>query len=115
MIMRKSIGGVALLLGLGLTTPLWAQQASLFGNSKPLVFVPIDTSQAIAPPPQFAAQRTSFVDLFRRIGLPSFPVLFGSSNLPSPGQFPTYPNYQAVPFVPANNLPRYIPPGFPKQ
>ncbi len=113
--MRTGIGTLALLAGLGLATPLWAQQSSFLGTRPTLVFQPIDTSNAIAPPPAFPTPSTSFLSLFRKILLPSFPPIFGQSNLPQPSAFPTYPNYKAVPFVPANDLPRFIPPGFPKQ
>ena len=113
--MRRGIGALALVVGLGLATPLWAQLQAFSATHPNLVFQPVDTSKAIGAPVQFRAQRTSFVDLFRKIPLPTFPPVFGQSNLPPPSAFPTYPDFKAVPFVPANDLPRFIPPGFPRQ
>ena len=114
--MRQGRWAVALLAGFVAATPVWAQRVTVPGNRPGLIFQPVDTSRSIAPPPvPFQPRRTSFIDLFRKIPLPTFPPLRGQSNLPPPSAFPTYPNFKAAPFVPANEVPRYIPPGFPRQ
>jgi hypothetical protein len=100
--MRKGMWAWGLLAGLGLASPAAAQQVSSFVgsfNPQPIVNVPIDMSNIVAPIPSYKPP-FSLSSLIPNIKLPNFPLLFGSSSLPSPSSFPSthYPNsFQPLP------------------
>jgi hypothetical protein len=95
------------------------QRASTFGtgSAQTIVNQPIDTGAAIAP---FPGQRegTQFLpSFFHNFHIPGFPPAVGTSPLPPPSAFPStqYPDFKAVPFVPANpQATRFFPFGGPR-
>jgi hypothetical protein len=105
--MRRAEWVLALILGLGLASPAWAQRAFNFGgavNPQQLNFVPIDTSQAIGNVPR--PQPFSIGNLFPKFHMPTWPPKIGQSPLPAPSSFPSthYPNtfIPRQPVIPGN-------------
>jgi hypothetical protein len=74
--------------------------ATILGGPSPssLVFQPIDTSSAIksAPGLQAMQNRFNFNSIFNKFTLPSFPLVSGTSALPSPSSYPKYPDFKYV-------------------
>jgi hypothetical protein len=88
--MRKAEWVIALIVGLGLASPAWAQRAFTFSgsvNPQELNFVPIDTSKAIGFAPR--PQPFSIGNLFPTFHLPTWPPKIGQSPFPAPSSFPS--------------------------
>lgn len=94
--MRKCMETVALVAGLGIAAPLWAQGGGLLTGVNPtqLTFTPINTTQNLAAPlPTMPQQTSSFSiwNFFPTWALPSFllPTKTTTSAYPSPSSFPS--------------------------
>lgn len=87
--MRAVTWMAALVLGLVLTTPAWAQKRTVnFGGVDPLGIInqPIDTNSSAAPiaKPQTNSHPTfSLKNILPRIGLPGAKPVIGRSNFPT--------------------------------
>jgi hypothetical protein len=91
--MRRGKWAFALLFGLLLAAPAWAQRAVTFGGVNPLAIVnqPIDTNNSAVPiarPQQLENTRFSLKNILPRPGLPGAKTTIGSSQFPSQGGMP---------------------------
>lgn len=114
--MRKLILGAAL-VGLALAArPAHAQSLSAFSGAstigsgaQTIVNTPVNTNAATV---SFPGQKPVgfLASLFPSLSLPSSPLTIGQSNYPAPSSFPStqYANAVPRPFVPMNDVPRYL-------
>ncbi|HXG11947.1 MAG TPA: hypothetical protein VNK04_19480 [Gemmataceae bacterium] len=83
----------AVVLGLVLAAPAWAQRTVTFGGVDPLKIVnqPIDTSNSVVPiaqPQRLANVGFSLRNILPRVGLPSAKPVIGRSLFPTPQNMP---------------------------
>jgi len=80
--------------------------STIGSGAQTIVNTPVNTNAAIVgqQPPGFLAS------LFPGVHVPSFPLSIGQSNYPAASSFPStqYANFVPRPFVPVNNVPRYL-------
>lgn len=89
--MRKAIWA-ALMVGVGLGSPAWAQHGTVFNQPRRLTFKQTSTTKNLAAP--IAAQQSSGFSLTKfvpKLTFPSFSAAptIGHSPLPPPGAFPS--------------------------
>jgi hypothetical protein len=100
--MRFGVWVAAGLCAVWAAAPARAQSSAstILGGASPtsLVFKPIDMSTAVMSAPAIQAQqgRFNFSTIFNKLSLPSPTKIRGTSALPSPSSFPTYPDFKMV-------------------
>lgn len=117
--MRGLTIATAAILGLALTTSSASAQSlstlptggvsTIGGGAQTIVNTPVNTASANAAFP--GTQSTGFLSsFFPGFSMPATVYSYGQSNYPAPSSYAStqYPSGVPVPFIPVNNVPRYL-------